>query len=133
MEPYVVMILGYALWMYVLLVGIVVVRFRATQRGLSVTKFTPTGSELDALGGRVCRAHANCYENFGPLLAIVLAAYVTGQTAELNALAFVFLALRMGQSVMHIYSGTPKMMGVRGLFFMGQFVIQIYWIIGLLL
>jgi uncharacterized MAPEG superfamily protein len=133
MEPYVVMILGYALWMYVLLLGIVVVRFRATQRGLSVTKFTPTGGELDAIGGRVCRAHANCYENFGPLLAIVLAAYVTGQGAELNTLAYGFLLLRMAQSVTHIFSGTPKMMGVRGLFFMAQVGIQVYWIFGLLM
>ena len=131
-EPYVVMVLGYALWFFMLLLGIVVVRFQAAQVGLNVTKFTAAGAELSPFGARVCRAHANMIENFGPLLAIVVAAYVTGQTAELNGLAFVFLAARVAQSVTHLSSGAPKMMGIRGLFFVTQVLIQVYWIFALI-
>ena len=131
-EPYIVMILGYVLWFYVLLLGLVYVRFQAVKSGLSVLKFTPTGSEGPPFMNRVCRAHGNMVENFGPLALIVLAAYITGQTADLNGLAYLFLALRMAQSITHWISGTPVMMGVRGIFFFGQVGIQVYWIFALL-
>jgi uncharacterized MAPEG superfamily protein len=131
-EPWIVMILGYALWFFLLFLGIVVVRFQAARAGLHVTKFTAAGAELSPFGARVCRAHANMVENFGPLLAIVVAAYVTGQTAVLDPLAYVFLMARVAQSVTHLTSGTPKAMGIRGLFFVVQVLIQVYWIFALL-
>lgn len=132
MEPYVVMVLGYALWFFVLLFGIAGVRFKAMKAGANPVNFTAMGSELPPLGGRISRAHANMVENFGPLAVIVFAAYATGQTADINGLAYIFLCARIGQSIAHISAGTRKAFGVRGLFFMIQVFIQIYWIISIL-
>ncbi len=131
-EPYVMMILGYAAWFYVLLMGIVYVRWHGVRGGVSPKQFTPAGAELSAFGGRVCRSHANMVENFGPLALIVLAATITGQTAELNGLAYVFLGLRVAQSLTHWASGAVPMMALRGVFFFGQVGIQGYWIFALL-
>ena len=53
--------------------------------------FLVRGEDVSPLSARLCRAHANCIENSGILLAIVLAAYLTQKLTDLNDLAYPFI------------------------------------------
>jgi len=134
MSPSVLALLGYVVWMMVLLGGIAVLRTRLTLSGSrAANSFGPTGADVSPFSERLCRAHANCYESF-PLFGGLLAAALFSQSAFItDPLAFWALAARIGQSAVHVMSTSAQAVTVRFGFFMIQFVILAYWAVRLLL
>ena len=84
-----------------------------------------------ALITRVEHAHMNCVENLPLFAAVVLVAAVTSQTALTDGLVWVFIGLRIAQSVVHIISTSAAFVFIRANLLVGQFVILIYWLLAL--
>lgn len=89
----------------------------------------PTGS---AFYRRAMRAHANCVENLPVFAAIVVAIAVQGTThPALNVLPAVFLAARVGQTVVHVaLPATNATVSLRFAFFFPQLVCML-WMAGI--
>ena len=123
--------LGLAAWMLILLLIMV------NQRGLlvltgkmAVNGFAPDGSNTPAgFGQRLVRAHANCVENLPWLMALLLYALATDQTALTDVLALVLLAARVFQSVMHLISTSAVFVWLRFAGFMLQLLIALWWLL----
>jgi uncharacterized MAPEG superfamily protein len=116
---------GFAAWtlFLVLMIGL----YRA---GLVLTgtrapnQFDPGGADVGEFSRRLCRAHANCYENlpiFGGLIAVALA---TGQQHLTDDLALWFLAARIGQSIVHLVSTSNGAVNVRFVLYLTQWLIM---------
>lgn len=133
LSPSAIAILGLAAWMLVLLFAMV------NQRGLlvlsgkmQVNAFAPDGSNTpDGFGRRLVRAHANCVENLPLILAVLLYALATGNSAVTDGLALLLLAARLFQSVMHLISTSTLFVWLRFAGFLVQLVILAWWIVRL--
>lgn len=127
------LVFGFSIWTVLLLLGIGVNRlilvYGYQQR---VSSFKASGEHGTTFAHRIGRAHANCYENLPILLGIVFFAYVTNNIAITNTGAYVFLGLRMAQSIVHVISIRSRAVLVRFSLFCAQLAIMIYWIIQLL-
>ncbi len=80
---------------------------------------------------RLCRAHANCYENLPVFAAVILVATVTGNAAITDPLARWVLVARVAQSTVHLLSTSELAVMTRATFFAVQLSIEAYWIIQL--
>ncbi len=61
-------LLGYAAWTLALLGGIAVLRSALTLSGRrAANRFAVSGDDVSPFSGRLCRAHANCYESLPAL------------------------------------------------------------------
>ncbi len=126
-------LLGYAAWMLALLGGIAVLRSTLTLSGRrAANAFAVTGDDVSPFSGRLCRAHANCYENLPIFACIVLVAITSGTAHVTDPLALWALAARVGQSITHLISTSSLAVQVRFGFFLAQFLIQVWWLAGLL-
>ena len=125
MSPSALALTGFAAWtlFLVLMIGL----YRA---GLVLTgrrapnQFDPGGAGVGEVSRRLCRAHANCYENlpiFGGLIAVALA---TGQQHLTDGLALWFLAARIGQSIVHLVSTSNGAVNVRFALYLSQWLIM---------
>lgn len=132
MTPTAVALLGFAAWtiLMVMLLGL-------TRTGLvfagkkKSNDFKATGEDLGSFGYRATRVHANCYENLPAAAAVMLYAIATNQTAITDPLAFIFIALRVAQSSVHLLSTAQPMVMIRFALYIGQNAILIYWILAL--
>lgn len=130
MESAYLLVLGFCSWALILLLGIGVLRFSFVLTGQRrANAFTPSGEEISSFGHRVCRAHANCYENLPVVIGVVLVAAMTHQLAIINPLALTFLTLRVLQSIVHVLSNAVTAVLIRFLLFAAQVAILAYWII----
>lgn len=126
-------LVGYAAWTLVLLGMIAVVRGSLTLSGQrAANSFGVDGSDVSPFSNRLCRAHANCYENLPVFAALVLVALATGNAAITNALAPWVLAARVGQSITHLVSTSSLAVQARFGLFLAQFLIQVWWVVSLL-
>ena len=97
--------LGFAAWtLAILTASIGVYRWSRILTGRArIAGWRPDGSEGSGWYQRATRAHMNCVENLPVYAAVALAAAVTGVGGrDLDTLALVFLAARIGQSLVHI-------------------------------
>ncbi|MBU2647608.1 MAPEG family protein [bacterium] len=121
---------GYITWFLVLLGGIAVYRSVLTVTGKrAANAFAPHGSDVSDFSGRLCRAHANCYESFPFIGGLLLLALVTNTTDITASLALVVLACRVIQSSVHLISTSVMAVQTRFLFFLIQYGICFYWVI----
>lgn len=81
-----------------------------------------------ALPARLCRAHANCYENLPAFAAISCVAALSGNAQIIEPLALWALAARVGQSTVHLISTRNLAVMLRFGLLMVQWVMQVYWI-----
>jgi uncharacterized MAPEG superfamily protein len=126
-------VLGYSAWMLVLLLILGGLRTYLTLSGQkAANSFRPDGSDVSPFSGRLCRAHANCYEGFPIFGGLLLLALASGRSAATDPLALWFLAARIGQSTTHLISTSVQAVQVRFAFFLAQVVIAIWWVIALL-
>jgi uncharacterized MAPEG superfamily protein len=124
---------GYAAWTIVLLLGIAAMRVSLTLAGRrAANSFAPDGADVSPLSHRVCRAHANCYENLPVFASLILVALVTGHAAITDGLALWVLAARVGQSTVHVVSTSSPAVLTRFTFFVVQVAVQIWWVVALL-
>ncbi len=127
-------LLGFAFWTLALLFLIINLRGIAVLfQGKAVNGFTSDGSGESAFSQRLCRAHANCYENLGMAAAVLLTAIATEQTVITEPLALAFLAARIAQSTVHLVSIAPWAVWLRVSFQLMQIAILACWIIQLAL
>jgi hypothetical protein len=132
MTPTAVALLGFAAWtiLTVMLLGV-------TRTGLvfagkkKANEFKATGEDLGSFGYRATRVHANCYENLPAAAAVLLYAIATDQTAITDPLAFIFIGLRVAQSLVHLLSTSRSMVLIRFMLFIAQNAILLYWIVSL--
>jgi len=128
MTPSMIALVGFAGWTVILLLGIGGLRtFVAVSGRKAANTFQPDGADVSPFSNRLCRAHANCYENLPIFAALVLAAAVGGHGAVTDGLAHVFLAARLLQSTTHLVSTSVLAVQMRFGFFVVQVVIYIWW------
>ena len=132
MSPSALALVGYVAWSLFLVIWIVGYR-----TGLFLAKkhaangFDPSGSDVSEFSGRLCRAHANCYENLAIFASLVLLAMATGNGAITDPLARWVLVARVAQSVTHLISTSEIAVTIRVTFFMVQLGIMAYWVVQL--
>ena len=121
MSPSATALVGFAAWTLVLVSMIGLLRASAVFAGKRApNQFDPGGADLSEFSRRLCRAHANCYENlpiFGALIAVAL---ITGRHVATDGLAMWFLAARIGQSLVHLVSTSNPAVNVRFALFLAQ-------------
>ncbi len=126
MTPAAVALTAFACWTLLLVLGIGLLRTGVIMGGGRPSmRFDPTGADLTPFSERLCRAHANCYENlpiFGALVAVALA---TGQSASVDDLAMWVLYARLGQSTVHLLSVSPPAIVVRFVLYLAQWFLMV--------
>jgi uncharacterized MAPEG superfamily protein len=127
-------LISYAGWSLCLLVGILILRLVVSVRdGRPPNRFAVAGDDVSPFSGRLCRAHANCYENLPIVAAAILVALQSGQGAVVDGLAPWLLAARVAQSVVHLISASVPMVLLRYVLQWGQVGILAVWCLRLLL
>lgn len=125
-------LLGYVAWSMLLLMSLGTLRSTLVMtKGRAANSFSPSGDDLEGLGQRLTRAHANCYENLPIAGAIMLYAIATTQTSITDGLAYLLLGARMAQSITHLISASSTFVLIRFAFFGVQLVILIIWLLQL--
>lgn len=130
MSPSALALVGYAAW--TLLLAITIITYRT---GFVLTKkraansFTPSGEEVSPFSARLCRAHANCYENLPIFAALILLALVTDHAGITDSLAPWVLVARVAQSLVHLISTSEIAVTIRATLFTVQLGIEAYWIV----
>jgi len=125
MSPSATALAGFAAWtlFLVLLIGLYRASLVISGKRAS-NQFDPGGADVGEFSRRLCRAHANCYENlpiFGGLIAVALA---TGQSQATDGLAMWFLGARIGQSVVHLLSTSIMAVNTRFALYLVQWFIM---------
>jgi len=125
MSPSATALVGFAAWtlFLVLMIGLYRASLVLTGKRAS-NQFDPGGADVGEFSRRLCRAHANCYENlpvFGGLIAVAL---VTGQQHATDGLALWFLGARIGQSIVHLASTSRMAVNVRFALYLVQWMIM---------
>ena len=133
MGPSLVALCGYAAWTILLVFVVANYRLVITMRkGKALNTYAPDGSDVDALGQRLTRAHLNCVENLPIVAAVIGAATISGREAITDPLAMALLWARIGQSVVHVISTSVPMVLLRATLFVVQLAILAIWLVKLL-
>ncbi len=133
MTPTAVALLGFVSWTVLLLLGLGAMRTGLVLSGRrAANSFSPDGSDVSPFSNRLCRAHANCYENLPSFAAVALLALLMQRNGVTDPLALWFFAARVAQSVTHLVSTSQVAVLARFGFFGVQQVILVYWLFRLL-
>ena len=133
MSPTIISLLGYILWMIILLGMLAGLRVALSNiKEVEPNSFEPDGSDFRGLSNKIARAHANCYEHFPIIGGLMLLAIATDTVAITDGLAYLMLGLRIAQSAVHLFSTSNRAVTVRFVLFLGQVVIAMYWGVQLL-
>ena len=128
-----VALIGFIAWALLLLMLMEVIRSQLVLRGkVPANGFTPDNAGLSPFMQRLARAHANCVEGLPIFGGLLLVAIVTGRSSITDSLAYVFLACRVFQSLVHLASLSPTAVTVRFTAFAAQMAIGVYWAFRLL-
>ena len=132
MSPSLLSLLGFISWTLVLLVLMEVIRSKLVVTGeVPANGFNPENSNLSPFMQRLSRAHANCLEGLPIFGGLLLVALVAGKAQVTDPLAYVLLAARVVQSVIHLSSLSPVAVTARFCAFAVQVGIAIYWAVRL--
>ncbi len=133
MNPTLVALTGFVSWSLCLLVLMEVIRARLVVAGVvPANGFDPDNSNLSPFMQRLARAHANCVEGLPIFGGLMLVAVVAGRSAVTDPLAYVFLAARILQSVIHVSSLSAFAVTLRFSAFAVQMAIAVYWAVRLI-
>jgi uncharacterized MAPEG superfamily protein len=123
-----VALIGFIAWALLLLVLMEVIRSQLVLRGkVPANGFAPDNTGLSPFMQRLARAHANCVEGLPIFGGLLLVAIATGRSSITDPLAYVFLACRVFQSLVHLASLSPTAVTVRFTAFAAQMAIGGYW------
>jgi uncharacterized MAPEG superfamily protein len=126
-------LLGFAAWTLLLLGSIAMLRCYYTLIGKRrANGFAVSGEDVSAFSGRLCRAHANGYENLPIFAALIAVAAFSGNASITDPLALWLLAARISQSTVHLISTRNRAVILRFGLLMVQMVIQLIWVVQLL-
>ncbi|MCW7536741.1 MAPEG family protein [Aquabacterium sp. A7-Y] len=133
-SPSLLAVLGYAGWTFSLLIGIAWMRASLVLRGRRrANSFGPWGDDVSPFSARLCRAHANCVENLPVFVAVILAAVGAGRSDITDPLALGFLAARIAQSGVHLWSVSSRAVAWRFAFMVAQMLVLCFWLVRLVL
>lgn len=133
MEHSLLALLLYVTWTLLLLGGIALLRVSVTLAGKrAANAFEVFGEDVSPFSARLCRAHANCYENLPIFAGLILVAAVSGNAAITAPLALWAVVARVGQSTVHLLSTRIGAVQLRFLFFLALWLIQAWWAVLLL-
>ena len=125
MSPSATALAGFAAWTLILVLMIGLYRASLVLTGKRApNRFDPGGADVGEFSRRLCRAHANCYENlpiFGALIAVAL---MTGRPEATDDLAMWFLGARIGQSMVHLASTSNLAVNLRFALYLCQWLIM---------
>lgn len=119
----------YILWTILLIFIMVGYRTKLVMSDKHSVVFNADGSDAGKLGHRITRAHANCVESAVFIVGTLLLSLAMNQQALTDPLAYTLIGLRIIQSLVHMSSGAVWAIGIRGLAFIGQLLICIYWLV----
>jgi uncharacterized MAPEG superfamily protein len=132
-SPSALTLTAFITWALLLLVLMEVIRSQLVLSGkVPANGFTPDNTGLSPFMQRLARAHANCVESLPVFGGLLLVAIVSERTAVTDPLAYVFLASRVFQSLVHLASTSPTAVKVRFTAFAVQMGIGLYWAFKLL-
>ncbi|MFM7010575.1 MAG: MAPEG family protein [Betaproteobacteria bacterium] len=121
-------LIGFITWALLLLMLMEIIRSQLVLRGkVPANGFTPDNAGLSPFMQRLARAHANCVESLPVFGGLLLVAIATDQTHITDPLAYVFLASRVFQSLVHLASVSPTAVKVRFSAFAVQMGIGLLW------
>lgn len=133
MNPTIASLTGFVAWSLFLLVLMEAIRSKLVlTKAVAPNGFKPDNSNLSPFMQRLARAHANCVEGLPIFGGLMLIAVVTGRTSITDTLAYVFLAARVLQSVIHLSSLSALAVTLRFTAFALQMGIGAYWAVRLL-
>lgn len=122
-----------AVLLYLTLWTVVLASIAPTYRSLFVLTgkktadcFPRSGHDGPAWYLRSMDAHANSVENLPLYIAIFAAAYVAGQMAILDAVAYFYLSARIAQSIAHLIGLSHWIVMARFTFWIVQIIILVY-------
>ena len=125
-------LLGFVSWTLCLLVLMEVIRSKLVLTGaVAANGFNPENSNLSPFMQRLARAHANCLEGLPIFGGLILIAVVAGKSHVTDSLAYLLLAARILQSIIHLISTSPAAVTARFTAFAVQLGIAIYWVVNL--
>lgn len=125
-------LLGFLCWTLALLVLMEIIRSKLVLTGaVPANAFTPDNAGQSPFMQRLARAHANCLEGLPLFGGFMLLAVVAGRAHVTDSLAYVLLAARIVQSIVHLASVSPSAVIVRFSAFAVQMAIAVYWSIAL--
>jgi uncharacterized MAPEG superfamily protein len=131
--PSSIALIGFIAWSLLLLVLMEVIRSQLVLRHkVAANGFTPDNAGLSPFMQRLARAHANCVEGLPVFGGLLLVAIATGRSPITDPLAYVFLACRVFQSLVHLVSVSATAVTVRFTAFAVQMGIGVYWAFRLL-
>ncbi|MGB5284213.1 MAG: MAPEG family protein [Polyangiales bacterium] len=132
MSPSVLALVGYVAWTILLATTIVFYRtLLVLKKERAANDFLPSGEDVSPFSNRLCRAHANCYENLPVFAALILLALVTGNAGITDPLARWVLVARVAQSMVHLISTSEMAVSLRAVFLLVQLGIEAYWVVQL--
>ena len=124
---------GFIAWALLLLVLMEAIRSQLVLRGkVPANGFSPDNAGLSPFMQRLARAHANCIEGLPLFGGLLLVAIATDRHSITDPLAYVFLACRIFQSLVHLASLNPIAVTIRFSAFAAQMAIAVYWAFRLL-
>ena len=133
MTPTLTAFAGFAAWSLLLLVLMEIIRAKLVlTREVPANGFVPDNANLSPFMQRLARAHANCVEGLPIFGGLMLVAVLSGRSAVIDPLAYVWLAARIAQSLFHLISVSNLAVTLRFGAFAIQMAIAIYWAIRLL-
>lgn len=133
MTPTLAALTGFVAWSLFLLVVMELLRTRLVlTRAVPANAFTPDNANLSPFMQRLARAHANCIEGLPIFGGLMLIAVVNGWSTVTDPLAYVFLAARILQSLIHLASVSATAVFLRFSAFAVQMAIGVYWAVRLL-
>lgn len=134
MNPTLTALTGFIAWSLFLLVLMEAIRCKLViTKAVPANGFNPDNSNLSPFMQRLARAHANCLEGLPIFGGLMLVAMVAGRSSVTDPLAYLFLAMRIAQSVIHLCSVSASAVTLRFSAFAVQMTIGAYWAAGLLM
>lgn len=132
MSPSVLALVGYVAWTILLVTTIVFYRtVLVLKKERAANDFLPSGEDVSPFSNRLCRAHANCYENLAIFAALILLALVTDNAGITDSLARWVLVARVAQSTVHLISTSEIAVSLRAALLLVQLGIEAYWVVEL--
>lgn len=128
MNPTLGALTGFVSWTLILLVLMEGIRTKlVVTRAVPANGFTPDNANLSPFMQRLARAHANCLEGLPIFGGLMLISLVAGRPSVTDPLAYVLLAARIIQSLIHLSSTSRVAVSLRFGAFAIQMAIGLYW------
>ena len=127
-SPSLIALTLFVAWALVLMALMEVIRSKLVlQKTVLANEFRPDNANLSPFMQRLARAHANCIENIPVLGGLLLIAIVSGREHVTDPLAYVLVAARFLQTLIHLASSSSLAVTLRFVAFIVQVMIGLYW------